>query len=147
MKRELLWSKLALEEKKLYIRLLLADGYTRDAVGGLLHTTKNAVVGFQHTHLPNLTGKKSGTKEPATSERLEELLEAHTGKKKRPAPQHSEAPSFIEDVIDVTIEPVTVSEVSRKLTTDWRLACQFSGKCAYLALPDTKTCGRPDHDK
>lgn len=74
---ELRWARIPPEPKKLYVLLLLNDGYTREAIGAFFGTTKNAIVGFQYTHLPRLTGKAAGTKEAATLERLEELVAAH----------------------------------------------------------------------
>lgn len=82
---ELQWGQIPLEPKKLYVRLLLNDGYTREAIGAFFGTTKNAIVGFQHKHLPELTGQKVGTKEGVTLERLEILMKPRTPTPVRPA--------------------------------------------------------------
>lgn len=68
------WKSLPKEDKKGVVRALLEAGYTREAIGTALGTTKNAVVGFQHSHLSDMTGKFSGTIDDIPAELLSELL-------------------------------------------------------------------------
>ena len=153
MKREVRWGMIPPEQKKLYVRLLLADGYPRTAIGAFFCATKNAVVGFQHSHLPKLTGKKGGTKMGVTSARLEQLLQTRADKKNSQPTiaaveaQQNETPTAVTAIIEPVPEPISAPEVSTKLTTDWRLECQHAGGCAYMRLPGTNSCGRPGHDK
>jgi hypothetical protein len=150
MKRELQWGKIPLDLKKEYVRLLLTDGFTRTAIGLFFGTSKNAIVGFQHTHLPKLTGKGTGSKGSVTRVILEQLLKgpAENAPRTRPAPDPDQAvPQAAEVSRKAPIEPSAKSEVSRKLTTDWRIQCKHTEGCAYMCLPDSNSCGRPGHDK
>lgn len=155
---ELRWGHIPLVTKKLCVRLLLKDGYTREAIGAFFGTTKNAVVGFQHTHLPKLTGKKVGTKHPVTVERLEELL---TGAKRSAVPDVNPeppveqlpvppAPPIPEPAAPAPKpEPVpvraSVKEVRPKLAASEATQCEHEDedhhRCAYeWSDPDTKRC-------
>ncbi len=69
-----LWRLLTLEDKKGVVRTLLKAGYTREAIGNALGTTKNAIVGFQHRNLPKLSGKSDGTLEVVPEELLRPLV-------------------------------------------------------------------------
>src|SRR3989344_8557358 len=68
------WKSLPKKNKEGIVRELLEAGYAREAVGNALGTTKNAVVGYQHTHLPDLTGRPQGTLEEVPNELFKKLL-------------------------------------------------------------------------
>lgn len=149
---ELRWTKIPLELKKLYVQLLLSDGFTRDAIGSFFGTSKNAVVGFQHSQLPKLTGKGVGTKDTVTTEHFEKLLDSQaekTGKKVK-----EKTPS-IEVEPDVPAVPVQPEEpeppiVSRTLAATETVQCAYRDekghRCGYEHLPDSDSCGRVGHE-
>ena len=74
MEREKNWGKIPSEDKELYIRLLRTDGHSDNAIGKFFGTTKNAVVGFRYSHLPELTSGAKATKSTVDPARFEELL-------------------------------------------------------------------------
>src|SRR3989344_439238 len=128
------WKSLPKEDKEGIVRELLEAGYTREAVGDALGTTKNAVVGYQHTHLPDLTGRPQGSLEEVPNELLKNLLA-------KVWPQEETADHVVEQSAPTKIC------VSTKLTSDWREQCGYSDGCGYKRLPGMTSCGRPGHDK
>ena len=74
-KPQLKWSELDIETKKLYVRVLRVDGFSDSVIGTFFGTTKNAVVGFRHSQMPELTGGVRATLHSVRLERLLDLLE------------------------------------------------------------------------
>ena len=133
--KEPLWKRLAKNEKVRIVDWLLEHDYTCGAVGDALGSTKNAVVGYQHTNLPKLSGRPPGSKAVVPAEILMGLLPvAMAPVKKMPAsPNRS---------VLKTSEIVT-----KKLAADYHRQCQHSDGCAYERLPNSSSCGRDGHDK
>lgn len=146
------------------MRVLLTDGFTREAIGTFFGTSKNAVVGFQHSQLPKLTGKKGGIKDTVTPERLETLLAEHSKKAEKKPSEHTEVSEVAASIAELPgaaapeVAPaVTVvhpkpkaSNVSRVLAASEASQCRHrdeSGRhCGYEHLPDSDSCGRVGHD-
>lgn len=128
------WKSLPKEDKKGVVQALLERGYTCAAIGKALGTTKNAVVGYQHSHLPALTGRSPGSLEEVPEDVLRPLLTSVW------------PVEITEHVRASPAEPEEGGRVSTKLTSDWRRQCQYTGRCGYERLPDSTSCGRPGHD-
>src|SRR4051812_43769855 len=74
------WDKLSSAEKDLYITLLWKDGHSDNAIGDLFGTTKNAIVGYRHKKLPDLShrDKSVPVKSKVDPERFRDLLDLYT---------------------------------------------------------------------
>lgn len=130
-KKPRFWKSLPPEDKKGIVKTLLEGEHTCAAIGKALGTTKNAVVGYQHTKLPDLTGRTIGTKDEVPQEVLMKLLGEEWPPETSPE--------------DGTL-PGAERLVSRKLTANWNNKCTYSGGCDYERLPGSTTCGRPRHN-
>jgi hypothetical protein len=120
-KRPRFWKSLPKEDKKGVVRSLLEAGYTRAAVGKALGTTKDAVVGYQHRYLPELTGKSEGTLETVPDDVLQELVGQEWPIERNSTQQN---------------ESATVVELPEVRTCKWPLASGGS-------LKEPKLCGKP----
>ena len=83
-KKTVLWETLPKEDLKRIVRSLLQARYSREAVGAALGTTKNAIVGYQHRHLSDLTGVAAGITQGVPDDILASLLAAGTAQKELP---------------------------------------------------------------
>ncbi|HTR19148.1 MAG TPA: hypothetical protein VMH91_04215 [Candidatus Paceibacterota bacterium] len=131
------WKSLPPEDKKGIVKSLLGAGYTREAVGTALGTTKDAVVGYQHRKLPELTGQSEGTLDFVPEDVLRDLLT-----KVWPVESGTSSAATEQDL--TSDEPGRV--VTHKLANAWN-QCKYSGGCGYERLPGMNNCGRPGHDK
>ncbi|OGG76820.1 hypothetical protein A3B35_00445 [Candidatus Kaiserbacteria bacterium RIFCSPLOWO2_01_FULL_54_24] len=77
MNNKLKWNRLTRDQQDLYVKVLWEDGYTHQAIGDFLGTTKGTIVGRQQRH-PNLapTVRKKVDK-VVNPERFLDLLELH----------------------------------------------------------------------
>jgi hypothetical protein len=91
--RELRWSKLDEETKKLYVRILRGIGLSDERIGDFLSASKGQVVGFRHRRLPDLTGNivQARTVLPNEAE-FENVLAGYEMTARRPERPPPEAP-------------------------------------------------------
>lgn len=74
MEDKLHWENLSKVFKFLYVRILREDAHTDEAIAEFLGTTKNAIVGFRHRYLHDLTGTVEATKKNVDPARFTALL-------------------------------------------------------------------------
>lgn len=124
-KKKIYWERLSRDVLRNVVRELLVREYTRGAIGDILGTTKDAIVGMQHRDLSEFTGI-SGTRRPVPPRVLAEVLKLVI---------HGEKPKT----------PVTTSlqtgSIRPKLAASEATQCEHEygdgGRCGYEALPGT----------
>ena len=68
------WDTASLEQKKLFVRVLKEDGHSDRVIGAFFRKSKDAIVGFRHRQLPELTFGQKAIKPRVDPERFEQII-------------------------------------------------------------------------
>jgi hypothetical protein len=138
------WKSLPPEDKKGIVKCLLQEGYQCEAIGRALGTTKNAVVGYQHKYLSELTGRTPGALGVVPEGVLRELLSREWLPEETVSKEIKEEPPR-STVFDNLPERIGGPPPPRyKIASNEAMRCKYSIRCEYEHLSDSDLCALHD---
>lgn len=137
------WQGLSPDQKKavVYPRLKIRDSNT--GISKDMAITPNSIASMRN--------KWNAAKKQNPFELVWTTVKSPVKKKARAESQATEPTQVCNKTISadpIDVAPaVAPSEFSRRLAASERTQCGYSGRCHFERLPNSTSCGRPEHDK